>query len=324
MNMEKELAAYLCEELRRGLPPEQESLVTIRAVLGDLPPGELAARLADSEDPEAQPMRELLLFPDAAMARGVERWLLERQTAPEPLDGEQLARDLEGAQVVVALGDGARLEAWLEPGEARQLVSRLHPGSPAPAAVREAVEQACGELGVAAAQDDMALDVLARCRRARLDWTPGKEQFMARLVRGLARGVPGRAGHSGDRPGFSRRLLEAVNWCVPFLQHAGDDVASELALKRTELEERLEQAQREEKNRDRYNFETRRMMGMASSFVEPGLVREELALVDDIARATGGLPMAPQVRTVHRDLEDVGSVETVEDMQRLLGLLGGE
>lgn len=319
--MEQEFSTWLRGLLREALPPEPRSLQQLGAVLGELTAAELATRLQDQDDPEAQPMRELLLFPDAAMARAVEHWLLTRQQTPAALDAEAVAATLEGAQVVIALGQGVLLELELEPAEAAQLVLRLHPGTPAPAEVRDAVLKAAADLGVNALEDDNALAVLARCRRARLEWTPARTRFIARLIQGLARGVPGRG---ADEKGVSSRLLEAVDWCVPFLQHAGDDLGTELAMKRTELLERLQQALREEKMREKHNFETRRMLGMAESFAEPELVRQELALVDDIARATGGLPLNPHSQVVHHDLEDVGSVESVEDMQRLLGLLGGE
>lgn len=327
MSIEHDLARYLRDEVQAPLPAAPGSLHSIEAMLGELPPEELASRLQDKDDAEALPLRELLLFPDLRLVRDVERWLLERNDPSEApdglnaLDADALANGLEGAVVCVQLAPDLLLKLKLDAAEARQFVSRLHVQTPLPAAVRQAVEETAQELGHKASQDKTALAVLARCRRARFDWTAAKEQFMARVVTGLARGVPGRP---AEAAGMASRLLEAVDWSTSFLEHTDDDIATHLGLRRNVLLDLLQQAQREDKLRATHNFETRRMLGMVESYIQADDVRRELGLLDDVARATGGLPLTAQSQVVHQNLDQVGEVKDVEDMQRLLGLLGGE
>lgn len=322
---EHELAAFLRELLARGLTPDQDSLHSVRAALGDVTAGELAERLRDTDDAEACPMRELLLFPDATVSRAVEAWLLERHQTPPALRREVLTAALQGAEARLHLGEGVTLLLELDKAEAGQFVSRLHPHTPAPEEVVLAVREAARELGTEAAEDHVALAVLSRCRRARFSWTPEKQRFMADLARGLARGVPGGPASGGAE--LAPRLREAVDWSVLFLERAGDDVHADLALHREELLEQLQQAHEMERMRAKYNFETRRMLGMAETFTNPEALRWELALLDDVLRATGGAVFGARPQVVHRDLADgesLGDVRDVEDMRRLLGLLGGE
>ena len=299
MNTPENALACFCKDLLEdGVPISEESLRGLAATLGDCDHGVLAGRLGDVDDAEAQPMRELLLFPDEPLARAVEGWIMERGFTA-PFDHRKVADGLRGVRVNFVFPDGASFSLKLDAADAQQFVARLHAHSPLPGALTAALEQA-------GLEHEAAVAVRVRCRRARFAWDEARAQFVARLVTGLQR-----------LRTDAQHLVQVVSWVLEFCSSAPEDIPLALARKRDDLLRQMRQAQELEDARAKYNFETRRMLGMVEPHLDAGALQRELALLEAAAMAIGGLPLASQSLLVERDLGDCADVEA---MQRALGL----
>ena len=312
-SLETQLATLLGSLLHAGMRLERSTLETMRQVLDARETSELGVRLSDAGDAEAWSMRDLALFPDRELALAVEGWLMEQEAlcdGPVLPELDLLARLLGRPQVRLLLPDQGRITLTMDRSEVQRLLSRLKLGRKIPEAVRATL---------AAAQDPETKRLLPSlrlaCRQARLPWEPVQEVFFASLLHGSiqANSRQGSPRDAGDTA-LARHFLPLVQWSLRFLEHAGEDIPAALARRREELHRFLDQAAEMERVREHYNYETRRMLGIMEQHLDPAALREELALVELTARATGRAAPSHQVMR-----SNLGSAGNMEELGRLLG-----
>lgn len=304
--LELELADRIRSLLRQGMILEGATLQNISQVLGTSDANQLATRLSDPEDAEAWSMRDLVLFPDQPLAMAVEAWLLKHeqrsgQAIRPDLDAlaMELTRPEGGVHLRLCLPEQTALWLLLDHGEARRLAARLHLNKTLPSGVHELLAAP-----VDPARQELLLALRLACRQARLPWTPAQETFVLALLHGS---LP------GQNPEMAlRRPLDVTRWALAFLEHAGDDVPAAMSRRRETLLQHLDQAREMDRVREAYNFETRRMLGIAEQHFAPAAIRDELELIELAARATGGY--APLQQTMRRNLGDIHSVEQAAGM----------
>lgn len=286
--------------MREGMHMDQASFRTMSQVLGVDDAIAMGQRLANCPDAEAWSMRDLALFPDRAFCLAVETLFLEQEAhseSPLVLETDALVDVLEGVRIQLVLPN--KTSMLLDPveEEVRRIVIRLHVHKPVPEPVRLVLAgyQECpGML-------DLVPEVRMACRRARLKWTHAQEAFVLDLLRFQYRAEPA---------GLPReRFLALFQWCLGFLEYAGEDIAASLAGRRDDLRRRLDQALEAEKVREKCNYETRRMLGGVEPCLDATVLREELHLVGLAAQATGGYPPGRQV--FEQDLGNADNVRRV-------------
>lgn len=290
------LAAVLRDLLLAGLAVPPAVLQAVEACLGPHELQDLAQRLADPDDPEAAPMRELLLFPDEACALVVEAVLAD---APCPTGcANELPRLLTGCRVTLHFPEAQSVALVLDATDAALFVTRL------------CLEQTLPEPVVAALDQEPPLDpqlclrLRVRCRRLRPVWTPPTTTLATRILTGAPR-----------LPGGTAELLPMLEWCLDFCAHTPleslTEVPRALEERRRELEQRLLQAAELEKLREKHNFETRRMLGVAEPHLDPAALQRELFLLTLAARAAGIVLTSQATLLVERDLGTLDNADTL-------------
>ncbi len=305
-SLEEQLATFLRSLLHRGMRLDQSTSRIMTQVLSARDVSELAFRLTDCEDAEAWSMRDLALFPDQDFALAVEAWLMEqdaRSDGCELPEHGKTASLLDQAILTLHLPDQKTLQLTLDKDEARRFVSHLNLGKQLPTQIREFLADPSKR------NDDLVPAIRLACRQARLSWRPVHETFVLTLLQGCFSAAPEYV--------LRRRALPLVKWSLEFLEHTGDDIPASLARRRDELLRNLDQAEEMERIREKYNFETRKMLGIVEQHLEPSALRDELSMVELAARATGGFP--PHYQVMRRDL---GEARTLEEMGRLMDLSG--
>ncbi|SDB25280.1 hypothetical protein SAMN05660653_01189 [Desulfonatronum thiosulfatophilum] len=302
----EQLEAKLRGMLHQGMRLGESTVKNMLQILAAKDAQELASRLTDHEDAEAWSMRDLALFPDHEFALTVEAWLLEQETRLGELPAvnhqelTDLAAMLDHAVIILRLPDQSRVQLVLDVEEAFRFVTRLNLQKTFPSLIKAFLAE-LREAG----NTDLVPAVRLACRQARLTWTTANETFVLNLLQGCFA--------ADENDALRRQTLDLVQWCLRFLEHAGEDIPGALARRRDELLKNLDQAEEMERIRKKYNFETRRMLGIVEQHLEETALQDELALVELVARATGGYPSQYQVMR-----KNLGEARTMGDMHDIM------
>ncbi|GAB6059799.1 hypothetical protein JCM31598_29160 [Desulfonatronum parangueonense] len=293
--------------LHQGMRLDESTVKNMLQVLAAQDAEELVLRLTDHEDAEAWSMRDLALFPDHEFALAVEVWLLEQEArlgelpAANHQERNDLAAMLDQAVLTLRLPDQSSVQLVLDTEDAYRFVTRLNLQKTIPSTIKTYLAELREPDNA-----DLVPAVRLACRQARLTWTTANETFILNLLQGCFA--------ADENDALRRQTLDLVRWSLLFLEHAGEDIPGALARRRDELLRNLDQAEEMEKIRKKYNFETRRMLGIVEQHLEESALQDELALVELVARATGGFP--PQYQVIRRNL---GEARKLEDIQDLMG-----
>ncbi len=300
-SLEMRLGAMLCELLRQGMRLDTSCCRTLTQVLNTEDILELEIRLERCEDAEVESMRALALFPDQGQAMAVEMWLAneEGDKFAGPPDMDALAQVLEGSEVRLSLSGMGEIQLRLRQDDARQFLKRLYLGNSIPEGIVALLRDHSAIL-----PKETIFGARVVCKRACLDWSPNRERFILDLLRSSCRAAPGEP--------LRERLLPLLEWCLGFLGHAGEDIFQALSRRRDSLRRCMDQAEDVRRMREKHNYETRRMLGMVESTIDPTVLRRELAFVDMAARATGGY--ASPVPALERDFGTVPGMQGAMDV----------
>jgi len=274
-SFEIRLAAVLCGLLSQGLRLDSTCCKTIAQVLDTDDVSQLEVCLARRSDAEAESMRALAFFPDVRLALAVEQWLVREHgdLSATALNMDVLAFALDGAGVRLTLPGMGEIRLSFRQDDARQFLKRLHLDKHVPQGVAALLRKYSDTL-----DEQTILGVRILCKRIQVDWSPAKKKFLLALLRGSCRADP--------RDELRTHLLPLLEWCLGFLSHVGEDVPTALSCRRDSLRKHLDQVEEVKIIREKYNFETRRMLGMVEPSIDPTALRKEMIMVDMAAKAT--------------------------------------
>ncbi|EFL52271.1 conserved hypothetical protein [Solidesulfovibrio fructosivorans JJ]] len=292
---EKALAGAIAGQLAAGLSQDETVAHFIRSTYGALDAGELAALVADRDDPQAASLVELLLFPGEAVARALEPGLAAAglDTAGQERLTEALCASVSRA--VAVLPDGTRLALPLEADDVARFVARLAPTRTLPRQASAVINE---RFGAAA-----ALDLAVAARQTGPDWTPGKTSFLTTLA--------------GRLPTETPQSVAALAYALRFLAGLGPRALPVPALiaRHGRLVAQLRRARQQEQALSESNFETLAMTGNRLPYLHAPDIARELALAEAVIVAATGRP-APDTAA---SCLDMGAVE---DMDELLAAFG--
>lgn len=266
--------------------------------LGTSEAAALRGALADPDHPEREVLLELLFFPDHALKVQVEPHVAEGGATglDAAVTREVLARVQEGRFV---LAGGEVLTVPLSEEAVLGLVRRLRIGATPPQDVRRAALQRLDAL--------MAVRVGVLFRHARLEWSMEQTNFVVDALRNL--------------PQAGEEMLDMLGWTAAFLGGlgAGQDILDGLRVRWREAYRNVGRAERFAKALASSNYETMIMQGIREPHFDTETLREDMYRADELARAVFRESV---VEVQGEGPRDVGSIETADDMHRVLGLMG--
>ena len=292
-----DVAAAIVDILEQGLPQDAAVVHFIASTHGDLPGQALAALVADSDDPQAASLLELLLFPGPAAALALEDVL--GQAGLEACDLPALAQAvMAGAPRAVALmPDGSRIPLPLSLESVRRLIDRLAPHRNLPAKLRARLETQL---------PDRARELAVAARQTGPDWTPAAVAFAGTLLDKLPPGAPDTA-----------QTAQTVRFALRFLADlpTGNLPLPALFARRNQLAAQLRRAAQQEEALARSNYETLILSGNRLPYLHAPDIARELGQADAIIRAVTGRP-APEGGA---SCQDLGVFAGLEDLLSVFG-----
>lgn len=292
------LAETIAAHLALGLAQDAATARCLASSLGPLSAAELAARLADGDDLEAAPLRELLLFPGRDTSLALEPALAAADLAPADL--QALTACLAGAvrHVRVRLPGQAPIDLPVAATDIDLFVDRLRPAHTPPASIRQTL--------AARFPAPLARELAVDCRLAALPWPPSHRAFLETLL--------GRIDPAGsDAPDLVRFALRL------FAQLAPDEPPlTALSQYRETLLSQYHRARLQEQSLAASNFETLLATGARLPHLHAPDLARDLALADAMlvaltGRTGGGEPPAER---------DLGAVDDVAGFMDAFGRLG--
>ncbi|MFP5258346.1 MAG: hypothetical protein ACLGQH_04915 [Acidobacteriota bacterium] len=288
------LVAAIVDKLESGLPQDDAVAHFIRSTHGELTPAELAALTADPDDPQAESLRELLLFPgpDTALA-------LEPALAAADLSPEQTARLADALadnppRAAAVLPGGLRLTLPLTPEQVRRFVARLAPQRTLPGDLRQL-------LAARFPADAPALAVAAR--QTGPDWTPAATAFLHSL---LARLSP-QGRDAPDTIRFALRFLADTPRGVPPLPA--------LAARYSQLLAQLRRAKQQDEALAKSNYETLILSGNRLPYLHAPDIARELEQAGAVIEAITGRPAVD----TGASCQDMGVAASLEQVLKVFG-----
>lgn len=272
----------------------------LASTLGPLSPGRLAARLADGDDLEAAPLRELLLFPGRDTALALEPDLAAAGLTHDDLAplAERLAATIRHLRV--RLPDTPAFALAVRPGEIARFLERLRPQHTPPRTIAQAL--------AARFPAPLALELAVDCRQAALLWTPPRRAFLESLLARLDPTAP-------DAP-------DLVRFSLRFFAELAPDAPPLAALprRREALVSQYHRARVQEQSLAGSNFETLLLTGARLPHLHAPDIARDLALADGVLLALTGRAGGADAPT-ERDLGDVDDLPGL--LAALTGLDGG-
>lgn len=289
------LVRAVADTLATGLPQDAAVDHFIHSTWGDLSPADLAALVADRDDPQAASLVELLLFPGQAVALALEPVLAAAR--PEATDVPRLAEALAAtvARAVAVLPDGGRLTLPVDADDLRRFVERL--------ALPRTLPEEAARLLSARFPPEAALALAVAARQTGPDWTPDAASFFLTVTERLPEARP--------------EAADTLRYVLRFLRDLpqGAQPLPALVARRGQLAAQLRRARLQDESLAKSNFETLRMTGARLPYLHAPDIERELAHADAVILAVTGRP-APD--TLGSCL-DMGAVSDVDGMLAAFG-----
>jgi hypothetical protein len=274
----------MADILEKGLPQDAATLHCILSTHGDLAPGAIAALAADTDDPQAAPLLELLLFPGPDTALALEDAMAQAALAADDLPALSAALVAAAPKPEAVLPDGVRIPLPpLDTQQAGRFVARLAPQRTMPGDARQAVEAGWPGLGHPLA---------AAARQIGPVWTPAATAFFTTCAARLPTVRP-EAATAGPALRLVLRLLADLP--------PGTLPLPALLARRARLAGQLRRAAQQEQALARSNYETLIMAGNRLPYLHGPDIARELDLADAVIVAVTGRA-APETGTVCHDL----------------------
>ncbi|KHK01001.1 hypothetical protein [Desulfovibrio sp. TomC] len=285
-----DVATAIVDILERGLPQDDAVVHFIASTYGDLPDQALAALVADSDDPQAASLLELLLFPGPGTALALEDVLGQARLDAADLPALAQAVTARASRAVARMPSGSRIPLPLAPESVRRLIDRLSPHRSLPADLRARLETHW---------PDQARELAVVARQIGPDWTPAATAFTQTLLDKLAPAT------SDPAP-----AVEAVRFALRFLadQPAGSLPLPALFARRNQLAAQLRRAAQQEEALAKSNYETLILSGNRLPYLHAPDIARELGLADAVIVAMTGRP-APDGTASCQNLGVVAGLE---------------
>lgn len=293
-----ELARTIAARLAAGLAQDAATARCLESSLGPLAPAELAARLADADDLEAAPLRELLLFPGRDTSLVLEPALAAAGLAAADLPALTVRLAGTVRNIRVLLPARPPLDLPVTVGDLDLFVDRLRPAHTPPASIRQALATRFPA--------PLALELAVDCRLAALPWPPSHRAFLESLLPRFDPAAP-------DAPDLVRFSLRFFAELAP-----GEPPLATLPRRREALVSQYHRARLQEQSLANSNFETLLMTGARLPHLHAPDLARELALVDAILLALTGRPGGPDAP----DERDLGTVDDVAGVLDAFSRLG--
>ncbi len=288
------LVAAIIDKLESGLPQDDAVAHFIRSTHGELTPAELAALTADADDPQAESLRELLLFPGPDTALALEPALAAADLSPEETARLADALAANPPRAVALLPDGLDLPLPLTPDQARRFVARLAPQRTLPGELRQLL---------AARFPAEAPGLAVAARQTGPDWTPAATAFLRALLTKLSLQGPGAA----DAIRFAMRFLADTPRGVPLLPA--------LSARYSQLLAQLRRARLQDEALAKSNYETFILSGNRLPYLHAPDISRELGLAGAVIEAMTGRPAVD----AGVSCQDMGVAATLEQVLEVFG-----
>lgn len=290
-----DVATAIVDILAKGLPQDDTVVHFIASTYGDLPDKALTALVADSDDPQAASLLELLLFPGPDTALALEDVLGQAHLDAADLPALAQAVTASTSRAVALMPDGSRISLPLSPESVRRLINRLAPHRSPPADLRARLDIRLPE---------QARELAVAARQIGPDWTPAATAFAKTLLDKLPPAT------SDTTP-----EVDTVRFALRFLadQPAGSLPLPALFARRNQLAAQLRRAAQQEEALAKSNYETLILSGNRLPYLHAPDIARELGYADAIIQAITGRP-APEAAASCQDLG------VVADLDALLGV----
>ncbi|WP_144016406.1 hypothetical protein [Desulfococcus multivorans] len=225
--------------------------------------------LSDENNPEREPLFELIFFPDITQQAALEDEISEGGFA----DGDearvlsQLTRPPLEARLIVP-GEPDFLAIRVPEWATAAFLARLHIGKPVDARLAEAIDRFV--------PDTLRLGIRVGLRNARFAQTDKNVRFLCHFFK--------------ESAGLWDDFLAVVDYLTAFLDEIEDgmNIYKALSHRKRMLFRRLEEARRFEKQLERHNIETLMLQGARPPHIDKDQVRWKMAAIDRISQTVFG------------------------------------
>ncbi len=256
------------EILAKGITLNDDVMHYIDSTFLSPSPGELRELLEDEDNPDRDPLMELIFFPDEPIRVALEAALEKLELTGEDETGFIRFFQSRETRVPLYLPDGETLITIEMPGSVMtQFISRLKIGRQLPPAVREAVETLVEEA------ERIRVKVMLRNAAPLSDEKAG---FMCRFFEKL--------------PPRGKMFFESLAFILEFLsgpETAAPTFDSLIARKNVDYQG-IKRAEKFERDLEKDNIETLMMRGVTAISIDRKACERRMAVIDHICRKLYG------------------------------------
>ena len=289
------LVGIIKEVFHNGLELDADVRHFIRSTFSDLSSDELAALLADPQNSDADPLRELIFFPDETMQIRIEPALEGNGITPE--QQAALIRHLYQNQLEarLILPEGQSIFLKLPESAVEPFIQRLHLTRSISPQLRQAVSFFV--------EEKFRNLVLVKLRNARTLHAGTQARLLTDFFKKFR----------SQGPDF----IESLTYLLEFLEltRPDQDMYEALINRKRAYFRNLQKARFFEKQLRRNNIETLIMLGVRPPNVHPEQTRLKMDLIDDICRTVFG--RTEYLAPIH-DSVDMGEFDEDQDASEMI------
>ena len=289
------MARILRKHLVKGMTLDAQTVGFIDATVSVDRAADLAALLSDSGNDAAEPLLDLIFYPDCSLQEKIEDVLGTAVFTPSDVDGV-VGRLMDPPVDVPLIFSDLRGSHCFKPD--RETISRMVDRLRLNRAIPGPVLKACQSLPPAT-----ALKVRVRIRNTSIAWSNETAEFLAGFLTGADP-------NTGDFQGALQTALAFMGILSP-----SEGIFAGLSRRRRELVDALSRTERMAMETSGKNMETLMLQGIRLPYLDSAAARQTIRHIDLICRTVfGRIDLAgPGPRA-----EDLGTVSAPDDLQGIL------